>query len=83
MSEDLTLVRVGMNMDEATIVKWYRGAGDLFAKGDPLYEIETDKVTYVVEAPHAGRLLEILVAEGEDAMVGETVGRFQRTAGRG
>ena len=78
MSENLNLVRVGMNMDEATIVKWHRTDGDGFEKGDPLYEIETDKVTYVVEAPCAGRILEVLVAEQEEAAVGDAVALIER-----
>jgi pyruvate/2-oxoglutarate dehydrogenase complex dihydrolipoamide acyltransferase (E2) component len=70
---DLILVRVGMNMEEATIVKWRKQPGDSFAAGEGLYEIETDKVTLEVEAPFAGRLNEIKVREGESAAVGQVV----------
>lgn len=72
---DLRLMRVGMNMDEAEIASWKLGPGDSFAKGDVLYAIETDKVTYDVEAEFAGRLLEILVGAGEIAAVGQVVAR--------
>lgn len=74
MSTELTLPRVGTNMEEATITKWLRAVGDRFAKGEPLYEIETDKVTFEVEAPADGTLLEIRVPEGEIATVGQVVG---------
>jgi len=69
MKVTLKLGRVGMTMQEATIAKWHRQAGDSFAKDDVLYEIETEKVTQEVTAPGAGTLLEILVPEGENAAV--------------
>jgi pyruvate/2-oxoglutarate dehydrogenase complex dihydrolipoamide acyltransferase (E2) component len=69
MKVTLKLSRVGMNMQEATIAKWHQKVGDTFHKDDVLYEIETEKVTQEVTAPASGRLLEILVAEGEVAQV--------------
>lgn len=73
MKVKLKLARTGMNMEEATIVKWHKQVGDAIAEGDPIYEIETDKVTQVVEATGNGTLLEILVPEGDEAQVGEAV----------
>ena len=67
----LKLARIGMNMEEGTIVKWHRQTGEAFAMGDPLYEVETEKVTNEVEAIGPGTLVEILVAEGDIAEVGE------------
>ncbi len=75
MKVDLKLNRVGMNMAEATIARWHRKPGDAFRTGDPLYEIETDKVTQEVLATGAGTLLEIMVPEGEIAAVGAVVCR--------
>jgi pyruvate/2-oxoglutarate dehydrogenase complex dihydrolipoamide acyltransferase (E2) component len=69
----LKLARIGMNMQEATIVKWYKQPGDSFRSGEELYEIETEKVTQAVEAAGDGTLLEILVPEGEEAQVGQEV----------
>ena len=69
MRVNLKLSRVGMNMQEATIVKWHKQRGDAFKAGDVLYEIETEKVTQEVQAPGDGILLEILVPEGENAKV--------------
>lgn len=62
-----------MNMQEATIVKWHKRAGEPFKAGDALYDIETEKVTQEVTAPGDGRLLEIMVPEGENAKVNEPV----------
>ena len=69
MRINLKLSRVGMNMQEATIVKWHKQRGEAFKAGDVLYEIETEKVTQEVQAPGDGTLLEILVPEGENAQV--------------
>lgn len=73
MKVKLKLAQVGMNMEAATISAWHRQPGESFSKGEPLYEIETEKVTQEIEAPAHGRLLEILVAEDEDADVGQEV----------
>ena len=73
MKINLKLARVGMNMQEATITKWHRRAGDSFRSGDVLYDIETEKVTQEIEVTGDGQLLEILVQEGEEAQVGQAV----------
>jgi pyruvate/2-oxoglutarate dehydrogenase complex dihydrolipoamide acyltransferase (E2) component len=69
MKITLKLSRVGMNMQEATIAKWHKQAGDAFRKDEPLYEIETEKVTQEILAPGDGKMLEILVPEGENSPV--------------
>jgi pyruvate/2-oxoglutarate dehydrogenase complex dihydrolipoamide acyltransferase (E2) component len=63
----------GMNMEEATVSKWYKAAGESFLKGDPLYDVESEKVTQEVVAPCDGTLLEIMTPAGENAQVGEVV----------
>ena len=73
MRVKLKLAAVGMNMEEATIVKWFKRPGESFSKGEPLYGIETEKVAQEVAAPGDGKLVEILVGEDEDAEVGEAV----------
>jgi pyruvate/2-oxoglutarate dehydrogenase complex dihydrolipoamide acyltransferase (E2) component len=73
MRVNLKLARVGMNMQEATIAKWHKQPGDSFKAGEPLYEIETEKVTQEVTASGDGTLLEILVPAGENAQVGAAV----------
>lgn len=73
MKVRLKLARIGMNMESATIVQWHKAPGESFVAGDPLYEIETEKVTQVIEAPGPGRMVEILVDEGDEAEVGDAV----------
>lgn len=73
MKVNLKLNRVGMNMQEATIAKWHKRPGETFKAGDPLYDIETEKVTQEVTASGDGTLVEIFVPAGENAAVGAAV----------
>src|SRR5690242_8236903 len=59
-------------MESGTIVRWLKSEGEPVEKGEPLFELDTDKVTQEVEAEAAGVLLKIAVAEGE-VPVGQTV----------
>lgn len=77
MKAALKLPRISMNMEEGTIVAWRKQPGDAFRQGEILYEIETEKATQEVEAPCDGRLVEILVPEGETVEVGAEVCRIE------
>jgi pyruvate dehydrogenase E2 component (dihydrolipoamide acetyltransferase) len=59
------LPRLGQGMEAGTVVRWLKAEGDPVEKGEPLFELDTDKVTQEVEAEASGVLLKILVAEGE------------------
>jgi len=72
MATEIKLPRLGQGMESGTIVKWLKSEGDQVEKGEPLYELDTDKVTQEVEADAAGVLLKIAVAEGE-VEVGKTI----------
>src|SRR5436853_4372278 len=72
VASEVKLPRLGQGMESGTIVKWLKSEGDAVKKGEPLYELDTDKVTQEVEAPLDGFLLKIAVAEGE-APVGAVV----------
>jgi pyruvate/2-oxoglutarate dehydrogenase complex dihydrolipoamide acyltransferase (E2) component len=67
------LPKIGMTMEEATIVRFCRQPGEAFRKGDPLYEIETEKISQEVEATGDGVMVEHAVPEGSDVRVGELV----------
>jgi pyruvate/2-oxoglutarate dehydrogenase complex dihydrolipoamide acyltransferase (E2) component len=54
----------GMGMSEGTLTKWLKAVGDTVAEDEPLAEVEAEKATAVIEAPAAGRITEIMVAEG-------------------
>ena len=72
MATEIKLPRLGQGMESGTIVKWLKSEGDPVEKGEPLYELDTDKVTQEVEADASGVLLKIAVAEGE-VPVGRTI----------
>jgi pyruvate/2-oxoglutarate dehydrogenase complex dihydrolipoamide acyltransferase (E2) component len=67
------LPKIGMTMEEATVVRFWRQPGEAFRKGDPLYEIETEKISQVVEATGDGVMIEHAIAEGSDVRVGDLV----------
>jgi len=54
-------------VEEVTITSWLKAEGEHVAAGEDLLEVETEKTTFVVEAPAAGRLARILKQEGEKA----------------
>jgi pyruvate dehydrogenase E2 component (dihydrolipoamide acetyltransferase) len=72
MATEVKLPRLGQGMESGTIVRWLKSEGEQVAKGEPLYELDTDKVTQEVEAEASGVLLKIAVPEGE-VEVGRTI----------
>ena len=72
MATEVKLPRLGQGMESGTIVRWLKSEGEEVAKGEPLYELDTDKVTQEVEAEASGILLRIAIPEGE-VEVGRTI----------
>ena len=72
MATEVILPRLGQGMESGTIVRWLKSEGEPVEKGEPLFELDTDKVTQEVEAEADGVLLKIAIAEGE-VPVGQTV----------
>jgi pyruvate dehydrogenase E2 component (dihydrolipoamide acetyltransferase) len=64
----------GMNTTKVTIVRWIKAEGDAFKQGDPIVELETEKVSYELDAPVDGVLLKILAREPEEVEVGGVLG---------
>jgi pyruvate dehydrogenase E2 component (dihydrolipoamide acetyltransferase) len=73
VATEVKLPRLGQGMESGTIVRWLKSEGEQVQKGEPLYELDTDKVTQEVEAEAGGVLLKIAVSEGE-VEVGRTIG---------
>jgi pyruvate dehydrogenase E2 component (dihydrolipoyllysine-residue acetyltransferase) len=73
VASEVRLPRLGQGMESGTIVKWLKSEGERVEKGEPLYELDTDKVTQEVEAEASGVLLKIAISEGE-VPVGRTIG---------
>jgi pyruvate/2-oxoglutarate dehydrogenase complex dihydrolipoamide acyltransferase (E2) component len=66
---EVLLPQWGMGMSEGTIISWLRAVGDAVAEDEPLAEVEAEKVEETLESPAAGRLVEILVPEGDTVEV--------------
>jgi len=81
MSE--TLVRMPKLADtlvEGTLGQWLKRVGDEVRQGEPLASIETDKVTTELTSPAAGRLLEVLVADGQTVPIETPIARIGEAA---
>ena len=67
MANEVKLPRLGQGMEAGTVNKWLKSEGDTVAKGEPLFEVDTDKVTQEVESDFAGVLLKIVLPSGRGA----------------
>ena len=76
MPSDIIMPQMGESITEGTITKWRVAVGDTVERDDPLFDIATDKVDTEVPAALTGRLVEILVPEGETVTVNTIVGRI-------
>lgn len=73
MRVKVKLPKIGMTMEEATISRFCKQPGEAFSQGEPIYEIETEKVSQEVEATADGVMVAHSVEEGENVRVGEAV----------
>ena len=74
MAQTVIFPKLGQTMEEGAIVKWVKQEGDAVAKGDILFEIETDKANLEVESFFEGTLIKIIVREGVTVPVNTVVG---------
>ena len=62
-----------MAQETGKLIRWLKHEGETVAKGEPVMEIETDKVTVEIEATASGMLSGIIAREGDDIPVGQTI----------
>jgi pyruvate dehydrogenase E2 component (dihydrolipoamide acetyltransferase) len=74
MPVEVILPVLGETMDEGTIVAWLAEVGQSVVKGEPLYQVETDKAVLDVEAPESGVLRDVFYAAGAKVPVLAVVG---------
>jgi 2-oxoglutarate dehydrogenase E2 component (dihydrolipoamide succinyltransferase) len=74
MPANIVVPEVGESIVEARVARWMKNAGEVVALGDPLVELETDKVNLEVPAPIAGVLSRIDHQAGADVKIGEVLG---------
>ena len=70
---EVIMPKMGDAMEEGTLLKWLKSEGEEVSEGDPIAEIETDKVTMELEAEDAGTLAQLIASEGQDVPVGEAI----------
>ena len=77
MKMELVLPKLREEMQEAVLCSWVKSVGDKVEKGEPVFEIETDKVVTQVESPFSGTLREVYFEEGDEVKVEEVVGLIE------
>lgn len=73
MPTNVIMPALGMAQETGTLVRWLKGAGEAVAQGEPLMEVETDKVVVEIEAPASGVLAHLQAAEGDEVPVGQVI----------
>src|SRR4051812_13240668 len=77
MPANIVVPEVGESIVDARVAKWLRKEGETVSVGDPLVELETDKIDLEVAAPQAGVLSRIDRKDGDDVKVGEVLGMIE------
>ncbi len=73
MATPLPMPKLGLTMEEGTILKWIKTEGEEVEKGEMILQIQTDKVEYEVESPDGGILLKTFAAEGDVVPCGDNI----------
>src|SRR5947209_7364167 len=81
MAVDILVPQLGESVIEATVGKWLKQIGDTVAPGEPLVELETDKVNLEVTAEQGGVLRNIARDTGSVVGVGEALGHIAASDG--
>jgi len=74
MPSNIIVPELGESIVDARVARWLKKPGDPVVAGDPLVELETDKIDVEVAAPQAGVLARIDRQDGEDVKIGEVLG---------
>ena len=73
MPVELTMPKFGLTMHEGTVQRFFKAVGESVRAGQALYEVETEKILYEVEAPASGTLALRLCEDGETLECGRLV----------
>jgi pyruvate dehydrogenase E2 component (dihydrolipoamide acetyltransferase) len=76
----LEIPKVGLVMENARLVRWLKGVGDVVQQGEPLLELETEKSIVEIESTESGRLVEILLRADQEAHVGDRIAWLENDA---
>jgi 2-oxoglutarate dehydrogenase E2 component (dihydrolipoamide succinyltransferase) len=81
MSSNILVPELGESIVDARVARWLKNEGDRVSTGDPLVELETDKIDVEVSAPQTGILRRIDQRDGADVKIGEVLGVIEDAAG--
>jgi pyruvate dehydrogenase E2 component (dihydrolipoamide acetyltransferase) len=70
---EVVMPRMGLTMEEGTVVAWLKAVGEPVKSGEPLVEIETDKATMEIESPRDGVLSQVLAQPGTTLPIGAPI----------
>src|SRR2546422_5360177 len=73
MPTDVIMPALEMAQETGKVLKWLKAPGHAVRKGEPIVEIETDKVTVEIEAPASGVLRDVTARQGDVVPVGQTI----------
>src|SRR5437870_7205230 len=73
MPPDVIMPALEMAQETGKVLKWLKAPGHAVRKGEPIVEIETDKVTVEIEAPASGVLRDVTARTGDVIPVGRTI----------
>ena len=73
MASNIIMPKQGLQMTEGTIIKWLKKEGETVNEGEPLFEMETDKLTITIDSTATGTLLKIVHGEGDLVPITETI----------
>ncbi|MFD1017601.1 2-oxoglutarate dehydrogenase complex dihydrolipoyllysine-residue succinyltransferase [Thalassobacillus hwangdonensis] len=81
--KEIKVPELAESITEGTIAEWLVKKGDQVEKGDPILELETDKVNVEVNADHSGVIAEIMKDEGDDVEVGDVIAKVDENGEAG
>ncbi|MBQ8506497.1 MAG: 2-oxo acid dehydrogenase subunit E2 [Clostridia bacterium] len=73
MAQKIILPKQGLQMTEGVITQWLKQEGDAVKEGEPLFEMETDKLSITIDSTATGTVLKLLYEEGDMVPVTETI----------
>jgi len=80
----VTILRVpksgGIGTTKVKLVRWLKQEGDRVKRGEPVVELETEKVNYELDSPFEGMLLKIMAREADDVPVGDPLCQIEHEA---
>ena len=81
--KEIKIPELAESITEGTIAEWLVKPGDKVEQGDPVVELETDKVNVEVNSDYAGVIVEVLAEEGDDVSVGDSIAKLDENAEAG